>query len=135
MMILILRVMVTKIGSRNKTNIKSVKVMMKAMRLINKHGHDDLDTQDDDDKNRAPQSDAVRLLFRVLTLVFEWWGRIELSRILSICQLLFHIFLLCIANFLFFFSFFSKCFFVRVVHFCVLMDFKKNTCVKNKCKM
>ena len=101
MMILILRVMVTKIGSRNKTNIKSVKVMMKAMRLINKHGHDDLDTQDDDDKNRAPQSDAVRLLFRVLTLVFEWWGRIELSRILSICQFLFHTFLLCIAKFLF----------------------------------
>ena len=101
MMILILRVMVTKIGSRNKTNIKSVKVMMKAMRLINKHGHDDLDTQDDDDKNRAPQSDAVRPLFRVLTLVFEWWGRIELSRILSICQFLFHTFLLCIANFLF----------------------------------
>ena len=106
MMILILRVMVTKIGSRNKTNIKSVKVMMKAMRLINKHGHDDLDTQDDDDKNRAPQSDAVRLLFRVLTLVFEWWGRIELSRILSICQFLLHIFLLFIANFLFFQFFF-----------------------------
>ena len=31
MMILILRVMVTKIGSRNKTNINSVRVMMKAM--------------------------------------------------------------------------------------------------------
>ena len=64
-------------------------------------GHDDRDTQGDDDKKGEPQSDAVRPLFRVLTLVFEWWGRIELSRILSICQFLFHTFLLCIAKFLF----------------------------------
>ena len=124
MMIVILKVMMTKIGSRNKTNINSVKVMMMTMRLINDHGHDDRDTQGDDDKNRAPQSDAVRPLFRVLTLVFEWWGRIELSRILSICQFLFHTFLLSIANFLFF-SFFLIAFLSGLLIFVCLWIFKK----------
>ena len=120
MMIVILKVMMTKIGSRNKTNINSVKVMMMTMRMINDDGHDDLD----DDKNRAPQSDAVRPLFRVLTLVFEWWGRIELSRILSICQFLFHTFLLSIANFLFF-SFFLIAFLSGLFIFVCLWIFKK----------
>ena len=87
-------------------------------------GHDDVDTQGDDDKNREPQSDAVRPLFRVLTLVFEWWGRIELSRILSICQFLFHTFLLSIANFLFF-SFFLIAFLSGLLIFVCLWIFKK----------
>ena len=130
MMIVILRMMMTRIGSRNQTNINSVKVMMMTMRMINDDGHDDLD----DDKYRELQSDAVRPLFRVLTLVFEWWGRIELSRILSICQFLIHTFLLSIANFLFF-SFFPIALLSGWLIFGCLWIFKKNECVKNKCKM